>query len=345
MRLVTPGAILVLVGLLVAPAAAAAQAPTQAQTQPPAGPEAETPEAETPAADTTPEAEAAEAQAAEAQPAPEAAGVEPAAPPPTAEEPNRPDVAVLSVGGDASRSDARRARAAVAAALRGDGMTPLPDSDVSLRISPSRLSGCQETRCAFAFGAELDVAFVAAVTTWAGDDGPSSVTVSLILGADRAYAATEDVGGPGLAAAASAAVSGAQDARRRAVIVEGASSAPDPHEPDEEEDDRDETVLSRERSLEEWILPSLLGVVGLGLVGTAVYALLDEQCEVRGVSGVCLKGSAPNYGLGILFSITGALSIGGAILWLIVGGQPQNAGSIDMVIGPDGGAVGYRGRF
>jgi hypothetical protein len=262
-----------------------------------------------------------------------------------------PEAVVLTVGGDAEAADARVAREAVAAALAAEGLTVLPAGDVALRIPPSRLRACRETACARAIGAELGVSMVAAVATWSEDGAPSSLTVSLIVGPSRSHTATEPIGEEGLAAAARAAVTAAQASRRRALLVEGTASAGSLAAPDETDAVDEERIgapdspLQRERSLEEWILPSLLGVVGLGLVGTAVYALLDEQCDLRGASGVCLRGNRPNIGLGVLFSVVGGLSVAGAILWLVMGGQPPDMGDIDVVVGPDGGGMHWRGRF
>lgn len=288
-----------------------------------------------------------EATATSAEPTPSAAAEEDE--PEQDEAPPAPDVAVLSVGGDASRTQARRARRAVAAALVAEGMTPVPDADVALQVSPSALAACSDAACAYTFAAPLNVRMVAVVTTWAGDDGPSSLTVSLLLGPRRSHSATEDVGDDGLQRAATRAVRGAQESRRQALLVSGVSAEPDdPTEIDEPEpNERQESFLNRDRPLEQWVLPSLLGIVGIGLVGTAVYALLDEQCDQFAASNpeICLRGTRPNYGLGILFSVTGALSIAGAILWLVVGGEPAQTGTIDVVLSPEGGGASYSGRF
>ncbi|MFK7987167.1 MAG: hypothetical protein AB8I08_14180 [Sandaracinaceae bacterium] len=261
-----------------------------------------------------------------------------------------PDVAVLSVGGDASRSQARRTRQAVAAALVAEGMTPVPDADVALRVPPSALSACGDAACAYGFAESLNVRMVAVVTTWAGESGPSSLTVSLLLGRRRSHSATEDVGDDGLQRAATRAVRGAQDARRQALLVSGVSAEPDDPSEDEidpEDDGREENFLNRDRPLEQWVLPSLLGVVGIGLVGTAVYALLDETCDrfSSSMPEVCLRGSRPNYGLGILFSVTGVLSIAGAVLWLAVGGEPAQTGNIVVVFNATATAAIYTGQF
>lgn len=256
-------------------------------------------------------------------------------------------VVVLSVGGDAPEGVAREAREAVAAALVAEGLRVLPEGDLALRFPPSRLRGCDSAACAWALGRELGVSMVAAVATWQREGRAASITVSLVTGERRAHAASEDVGERTIQETAARAVRGAQDARARALIVEGSAGA----EPDEAEDERDsnaplvEEQRPRERSLEEYVLPGVLGAVGLALAASAVYALMPEECSVVGASGVCLRGDAPNIGLGVVFAITGGLSIAGAIIWLVVGGMPSSMGRIDVVLGPDGGGLGWRGTF
>ena len=256
-------------------------------------------------------------------------------------------VVVLSVGGDAPEGVAREAREAVAAALVAEGLRVLPEGDLALRFPPSRLRGCDSAACAWALGRELGVSMVAAVATWQREGRAASITVSLVTGERRAHAASEDVGERTVQETAARAVRGAQDARARALIVEGSAGA----EPDEAEDERDtnaplvEEQRPRERSLEEYVLPGVLGAVGLALAASAVYALMPEECSLVGASGVCLRGDAPNIGLGVVFAITGGLSIAGAIIWLVVGGMPSSMGRIDVVLGPDGGGLGWRGTF
>lgn len=261
---------------------------------------------------------------------------------------------VLSVGGDAPERDAREVRQAVAAALGRDGVRVLPEGELALRVPPSRLTGCDDARCARSLGRELSVAMVAAVATWQQEGQTASITVSLLLGEAEAYAASEEVEGRTIAEAAAAAVRGAQNARGRAstLAAEAAESEPAAEtevevevEEASNESPASETSEPPERSLEEWVLPGVLGVVGLALVAGAVYALMPEECTLEGASGVCLRGNGPNMGLGVLFGITGGLSIAGALVWLIVGGLPADMGNIDVVLGPDGGGLGWRGTF
>lgn len=265
------------------------------------------------------------------------------------------DVVVLSVGGDAPAAIAREAREGVTTALEADGLRVLPEGDLALRMPPSRLHGCDSIGCAWSLGRELRVSMVAAVATWQTEGSASSITVSLVVGERRAHAATEELGARTLREAATAAVRGAQDARGRALLVEGSTgAAPDRTGASEEaeEDARDENApeieeapAQRERSLEEYVLPGVLGVVGLALVAGAVYALMPEQCELRGPSNTCLRGNGPNVGLGAVFAVTGGLAVAGAILWLIIGGAPPTMGRIDVVLGPDGGGVSWGDTF
>lgn len=253
------------------------------------------------------------------------------------------NVVVMGLGGDASAEVAREAREHVAAALGEDGLRVLPDSDLAIRISPARLGECRSSSCAWSIGRELGVSMVAAVTTWTREGQASSLTVSLIMAADRSHTATAEVSASGLAGAAREAVTGAQASRRRALIVEGTSAPVEVSTPEIAQIDDpnvDESPLRRDRALEEWILPTLLGVVGLALIGTAVYAMLEEQCDLMGRSGVCLRGTRPNYGLGVTFTVLGILSLAGALVWLVVGGQPPSVGNVNVVFGPDG--VGVR---
>lgn len=255
-------------------------------------------------------------------------------------------VVVLSVGGDAPEAMAREAREAVAAALERDGLRVLPEGELALRMPPARLRGCDSIACAWSLGRELGVSMVAAVATWQHEGRAASVAVSLVVGEERAHAASEDLGERTLAEAAALAVRGAQDARGRALLVEG--PARDPEVVDAGDSNTpvvEEPPAARERSIEEYVLPGVLGLVGLALTASAVYALLPEECTLRGPSGECLRGNAPNVGLGVVFAVSGGLAIAGSILWLIVGGMPAQMGRIDVVLGPEGGGLGWRGTF
>lgn len=259
---------------------------------------------------------------------------------------------VLSLGGDAPEGPAREARVRVASVLEGEGASVVPDADVAMRISPTRLTDCRAAACAVEIAGELEAERVYAVSVWMREGAPGSVTVSVIESESRSHSASAEVGEAGLLAAVDDALTQARGAQTRAAILEGPAVRRDPEDEEPEDPDRPTQVeqptspLQTERSLEEWILPSVLGVVGLALVGFSVYALLEEQCTRRStVSDLCLAGSSPNIGLGVTFAIVGTLSIAGAIIWLIVGGQPPEMEQIDVVFGPDGGGVQWRGNF
>jgi hypothetical protein len=91
--------------------------------------------------------------------------------------------------------------------------------------------------------------------------------------------------------------------------------------------------------------PTLLAALGAGGIGLGVYALLDGSCEVRGSSGVCLRGEDPNVPLGIVMTVSGILALGGAVIWLLAGDSVAPQPRIDVVLGPEGGSLAVRGRF
>jgi hypothetical protein len=256
-----------------------------------------------------------------------------------------PHVVVMSIGGDAPEAIAREVREAVGAALQRDAMRVMSEGDLELAINPSRLAECRAIACAHAIGRELGVATVAAVTTWMNGDTPRSIAVSLIVAATRAHTAREDLGERTIADTAAAAVRGAQDARARALLVEGSLDPETAVQQAEERAAPPPPPPSGERSLESYVLPAIMGAVGLGLGALAVYALIDENCAVRADSGLCLRGDRPNIGLGAVTAIVGGLLIAGAIVWLIVGGDAPPAQTIDVVVGPEGGGVSWRGTF
>lgn len=267
--------------------------------------------------------------------------------PAAAQEVAQHDVVVLSVGGDAPESLAREARESVAAVLVHDGMRIFPEAELALRMPPSRLRACDSIACAWSIARELGVSMVAAVTTWQQDGRADSVSVSLIVG-EQTYTATEELEERTLAEAAALAARGAQNARARAFYPEATalersetSTADDGDAPSVEPEESE----APQRSLEEYVLPGILGVVGLALSAGAVYALMPEECTLMGPSGVCLQGHGPNVGLGTVFAITGGLSVAGAIVWLLVGGKPTPMGRIDVVLGPEGGGLEWHASF
>jgi hypothetical protein len=238
----------------------------------------------------------------------------------------RPHAVVLLLGGDAAPERAREARAIASAALEADGVRLVPEANLTLRIAPARLTSCAAVDCALEIARELGVAMAVTVTLWQGP--PENVTVSLLLDAARTYTASREIGAAGLDDAVRAAVREAQAQRGRG--LEPAVATPERTAP--------QTNALLGRSLEEWVLPITLGVVGLGLVALSVYSLIDEICAQRGASGACLRGDRANYGLGVTIAIVGGLSVVGSIAWLIIGGTPTlSAGSgIQVVLGPTG---------
>ena len=48
---------------------------------------------------------------------------------------------------------------------------------------------------------------------------------------------------------------------------------------------------------------------------------------------------------GVTLTIAGGLAIAGGIVWLILGAPSAEQQRIDIVLGPEGGAVAVRGAF
>lgn len=84
--------------------------------------------------------------------------------------------------------------------------------------------------------------------------------------------------------------------------------------------------------------PIVLGVAGLGLALGSI-PFWQAECEApRGDR--CLKEGDPQYGLAIGLSAAGALAIGGAITWWVVG-TPDQPESTALSVSP----LGLRGQF
>jgi hypothetical protein len=89
----------------------------------------------------------------------------------------------------------------------------------------------------------------------------------------------------------------------------------------------------------------MLAAFGAAGVGLGVYGLLDGTCELRGALGTCLRGEDPNVPVGVTLTVAGILALGGAVVWFVTGAVVADQPRIDVVLGPDGGAVMARGRF
>nr|MDQ3037303.1 hypothetical protein [Myxococcota bacterium] len=223
---------------------------------------------------------------------------------------------------------------------------------------------------------ELEARMIVGVAVWMGapaqdaaapdttapeSAAPESVALSLMIGA-RTFSATREVGEGGVAAAAQGAMHDVRAQQTRAMLVEGpaAESEPTGEAPAEDAAATDGAAATATPATTatttapvdatpafDVIGPTMLGAFGAAGLGLGVYSVLDGTCEQRGaVTGVCLRGEDPNLGVGITLMVAGTLALAGAIVWLATGAaviadQPR----IDMVLGPEGGAVSVRGTF
>jgi hypothetical protein len=230
--------------------------------------------------------------------------------------------AVLPIGGD---GDASPSLSAVTTVLAEADLGPLAPEDLALRISPTRLAECRAVDCARELGRGAGANLVAAVAAF--EDG--SLAVSLLPPGEAAFVGRSQPRGS-LDAQARVAVGRALERWRAAAEPPGEAEAPG-------------------RSLESIVLPVVLGVVGLGLGALAVYALLDETCELRAMSGLCLRGERPNGVLGVTFSVLAVLSVAGAVVWFLAGGEtPEGAGQdfdLEVRLGPHEAGLGLRGQW
>lgn len=266
------------------------------------------------------------------------------------------DAIVLSIGGDAPADVSDEARAAAASAIEADGATIVPHGEIALRIAPSRLRALASLADARSIAFELEARMIVGVAVWMrpGSEPPAaeSVVVSLLVGS-RTFSATREVGEAGIAAAATAAMQDVRGQQTRAIVIEGGAvsdavaTAPGAGAPADPADPGATDTVADNTPAFDIIGPTMLGAFGAAGVGLGVYSVLDGTCAERApISGDCLRGEDPNLAVGITLTVAGALALAGAIVWLATGAaviadQPR----IDVVMGPEGGAVAVRGTF
>ena len=252
-------------------------------------------------------------------------------------------------------------KAAAITALTTDGVAVVPEAELALRVPPARLRAMTSLEDARVLAFELEARVIVGVAVWmrADADPPAaeSVAVSVLAGA-RSFSATRAVADGGVAAAAGEAMRDVRQQQTRAMLIEGAGmgsgepAAPaEPEEDDQEEDDQETPAPpppappgDRTPGF-DIVGPTMLGAFGAAGIGLGVYAVLDGTCELRGASGICLRGDDPNVPLGVTFTIAGALALAGAVVWFVTGSTVVDTTPIDIVLGPDGGTVSARGRF
>lgn len=269
---------------------------------------------------------------------------------------------VLSFGGDGTDAMNAEARDGVTAGLVAQGFSVLDEAEIAARVPPARLSGAGSVDALRAIATELGAESVATVAVWTSDGAADSVIVSIAPAAGgRSFSATEHVGEEGLAAASRAAALAALSRRTRAAVLAGgtgsvptetetALEAEASAEAEAEEDDPWAEEDPRSQGGPEAIFgivgPGLLLALGGAGIGLGIYAVLDENCELRApMSGECLRGDAPNTALGVLLIVGGVLSAGGAAVWWITGAASSSEPRVDGVVLREGGMLRVRGVF
>lgn len=269
----------------------------------------------------------------------------PSASPAPADAPDRYLVAPL--GGDAPEALSAEACDAVRATLAAEGFGVVDPADAAT-ISPARFAAARRLDDLRPIATELGATAIATVAVWTSDGAASSVIVSIAPG-ERSFSATEAVSSS-LGQSASDAVHAALGRQRDALLVGGGTTRThdtERHDPPPAEH-HDEGVIQNGQ-LFGIVGPGLLAALGAAGIGGGVYASLDETCDQRAPSGLCLRGERPNYALGIVFIGAGALALAGAIVWWVLGADTEEASAgprIDVVVLPEGGGyLGARGRF
>jgi hypothetical protein len=262
-----------------------------------------------------------------------------------------PRYLVVPLGGDAPEAMAAEACDAVRATLAAEGFGVVDGADVAAQVPPARLAEARRLEDVRPIAADLGASAIATVAVWTSDGAASSVTVSIAPGT-RSFSATESIAPEHpLAEASRDAVRAALVRQRNALLVSGASTGA----VEESSPATPSAPSSASASSAPHVEPTLFGIVGPGLlaavgaagIGASVYSMLDATCSVRGpLTGRCLVGENPNYGLGITFLIGGVVALGGAIAWWILGaGDPPPDPRIDVVFLDGGAVVRTRGTF
>jgi hypothetical protein len=257
---------------------------------------------------------------------------------------------VSPLGGDAPDALSAEACDAVRATLLAEGFEVIDPADVAAAISPDRLTAAHRLDDLRPIATDVGANAIATVAVWTSDGAASSVIVSIAPG-ERSFSATESVT-TSLSESARDALRAALARRRDALLVSGSTSE---HEDDDDHERAHEPTphandgVIQNGQLFGIVGPGFLAALGAAGIGGGIYASLDETCDQRSPTGVCIRGERPNYALGVLFIAGGALALAGAIVWWVVGSSSEEVSSgprIDVVMLPEGGGyVGTRGVF
>jgi len=262
------------------------------------------------------------------------------------------DVLVLSLGGDADAALRAPVLQQVQDLLVADGFVVAGPSELVHRVPPSRLAPSTPAE-AVTLAADLSIPRVVCVSVWAVEGHITELSLSLQALSGRRSARDST---------ATAIVQPTEEARALAVRTmvtqvlasERAASMLDPArvstvapEPDPEETPQPAPgalAPGEPEPLFGIIGPGLLTAIGAAGLGLGIWGVLDETCDLRGASGLCLRGESNNVGVGAVLIITGAASLAGAIAWWIITPTvPASPSRIDIALGPT--SLHVRGTF
>ncbi len=264
------------------------------------------------------------------------------------------DVLVVSLGGDADASLRTPVLQRVQDLLVADGFVVAGQAELVHRVPPSRLT-LSAPSDAVMLAADLSIPRVVCVSVWAVEGHITELALSLHALSGRRSArestATAIVREPrtdeALLLAVRTMVTQVLASERAAAMLDPArvtAEAPVDDAPPTTTPAPAAATQSATEPLFGIIGPGLLTAIGAAGLGLGVWGVLDATCDLRGASGVCLRGESNNVGVGAILIITGAASLAGAIAWWVLSPPaPESASRIDLVLGPTGAAL--RGTF
>lgn len=259
------------------------------------------------------------------------------------------DVLVISLGGDADAALRAPVLQQVQDLLVADGFVVAGPSELVHRVPPSRLAPTTPAE-AVTLAADLSIPRVVCVSVWAVEGRITELSLSLQALSGRRSArdstATAIVREPTDDArilAVRTMVTQVLASERAASMLDPARVSTVTPEPAPEETP-DALAPGEPEPLFGIIGPGLLTAIGAAGLGLGIWGVLDATCDVRGASGLCLRGESNNVGVGAVLIITGAASLAGAIAWWVITPTvPASPSRIDVAIGPT--SLHLRGTF
>ncbi len=263
------------------------------------------------------------------------------------------DVLVLSLGGDADAALRAPVLQQVQDLLVADGFVVAGPNELVHRVPPSRLAPSTPAE-AVTLAADLSIPRVVCVSVWAVEGRITELSLSLQALSGRRSARDSTASSVVREPTDEARMLAVRTMVTQVLASERAASMLDPArvstitpEPAPEETPQPTPgVLApgEPEPLFGIIGPGLLTAIGAAGLGLGIWGVLDATCDLRGASGLCLRGESNNVGVGAVLIITGAASLAGAIAWwVITPATPASPSRIDIALGPS--SLHLRGTF